>query len=83
MNRFFYFILLFISINVFSQKEELKWEVFHPIDSIWITVERPMSVQEVLFQRGDLPDPFVGENELLYTWIENYDWEYRSTFNVT
>lgn len=83
MNRFFYFIFLFISINVFSQKEELKWEVFHPIDSIWITVERPMSVQEVLFQRGDLPDPFVGENELLYTWIENYDWEYRSTFNVT
>ena len=83
MNRFFCFIFLFISINVFSQKEELKWEVFHPIDSIWITVERPMSVQEVLFQRGDLPDPFVGENELLYTWVENYYWEYRSTFNVT
>ena len=83
MKHYFFYVFLFLSLNVFSQKEELKWELFHTVDSIWISVERPMSVQEVLFQRGDLPDPFVGENELLYTWVENYYWEYRSTFNVT
>ena len=63
-----------------SQTKELKWELFHPIDSVWIPVDHPMSVQEVLMNRGDLPDPFVGKNELFFSWVENYDWEYRSSF---
>ena len=61
---------------------ELKWEVFHPVKKEWMPLSSMMSVQRLLFENGELPDPFVGKNELLYTWVEDYDWEYKSTFSI-
>ena len=32
---------------------------------------------------GELPDPFFGDNEELYQWIEEHEWKFRSTFYLS
>ena len=41
------------------------------------------SVQEALIAAKYLPDPFVGSNEAKFQWIENYDWTFEATFDLT
>ena len=36
-----------------------------------------------MYQQGILPDPFYGENEKLYQWIEDHQWHLRSRFFLT
>ena len=73
--------LCFIAINVRSQKSlVLTWEIQHPITQQWFPLGERGSVQEALYQQGILPDPFYGENEKLYQWIEEYQWHVRSRF---
>ena len=82
MKRLLLLVFITVSIVLKAQKMELKWEVFHPVKKEWMSLSSMMSVQRLLFENGELPDPFVGKNELLYTWIENHDWEYKSTFSI-
>ncbi len=70
-------ILLFFIVNVVSQST-LNWKLFHPIKKEWIEAGTYRSVQEILIQSDELPDPFVGENESKFSWIENYEWEFKS-----
>jgi beta-mannosidase len=42
----------------------------------------PGCVHTDLLRAGKIPDPFVGTNEKGLQWIENTDWEYRSTFTA-
>jgi beta-mannosidase len=67
----------------FSQKNELEWNFFHPIKKTWLQAGKCGSVQEKLIESKELPDPFYGENEKLFNWIEKYDWEFKSSFNLT
>lgn len=41
------------------------------------------SVQSLLMDRGDLPDPFVGTNEANYQWIEEEKWVFQTSFELT
>ncbi len=75
-------ILLFCFGIVFGQTT-LNWKVFHPIKKMWMDAGTNLSVQEVLINSGDLPDPFVGENESKFDWIENYSWEFKSDVYFT
>ncbi len=38
------------------------------------------SVQEYLWHTNELPDPFYGENEERYQWIEGHQWNFRTQF---
>ena len=77
----FLLFLCFIAINVRSQKSlVLTWEIQHPITQQWFPLGERGSVQEALYQQGILPDPFYGENEKLYQWIEEHQWHVRSRF---
>lgn len=38
------------------------------------------SVQEFLWRINELPDPFYGENEECYQWIEAEQWNFRTQF---
>ncbi len=69
-------------INVIAQSTELTWEVFHPLKNIWMDFGTKGSVQEAFFRAGELPDPFVENNEELYQWMENYSWRLRTRLEV-
>lgn len=75
---FFYFIVL----NVCAQ-QELNWKLFLPGKKVWIDVGTHGSVQEHLIHQKILPDPFYGKNELLFNWIENHQWVYKSEFTIS
>ena len=68
-------------MNINAQDKILSWDVFHPIKKEWIKIDGYKSIQAVLIDLGELPNPFYGENEKLFNWIEDYHWEYRSVFN--
>ena len=76
------YIFLCFSLIGYSQ-QILEWEVFHPIKKTWMKLGQSGSVQEMLIASGELPDPFYGENEKKFSWIENYLWQFRSTVTVT
>jgi len=48
----------------------------------WLPATVPGCVHTDLFAAGKIADPFVGLNEKDQAWIENEDWEYRTTFRV-
>jgi beta-mannosidase len=80
----FLLFICFIAINVRSQNSlVLSWEIQHPISQEWFPLGERGSVQEALYQQGILPDPFYGENEKLYQWIEEHQWHLRSRFFLT
>jgi len=48
----------------------------------WRAAQVPGCVHTDLRRHGLIPDPFYGTNELDLQWIEEHDWEYRTTFAV-
>ncbi len=76
------YIFLCFSFIGYTQ-QLLEWEVFHPIKKTWMKIGQSGSIQEMLIASGELPDPFYGENEKKFTWIENYLWQYRSLVTFT
>jgi beta-mannosidase len=75
-------IFLIFMMNSFSFNSQviLNWEIKHARTKEWIPLGEKGSVQEALIQSGELPDPFYGKNEELFTWIEDYCWEFKSEF---
>lgn len=75
------FFLLFSLLSYAQQ--ELTWEFYHPIKKEWLAFGKAGSIQEKLMELGELPDPFFGDNEKLYQWIEEHEWKFRSTFYLS
>ena len=75
------FFLLFSVVSYAQQ--ELTWEFYHPIKKEWFAFGKAGSIQEKLMETGELPDPFFGDNEKLFQWIEEYEWKFRSTFYLS
>ena len=73
---------LLVSIGSFAQ-QELSWEFYHPIKKEWFSFGKAGSIQEKLLELGELPDPFFGDNEKVYQWIEEHQWKFRSTFYLS
>lgn len=71
-----------IQLNVLANDIELQWEVQHPKSMEWISLGKKGSVQEMLINSGELPDPFIGLNEDKFAWIEEYQWHFKSLFFV-
>lgn len=59
------------------------WEFSQAGSGEWLTATVPGTVHQDLMDHGKLPDPFYGMNEQKVQWVENEDWAYRTTFNVT
>ena len=77
--RILWMIMIGLSFIANAQKE-LTWSVFHPVKLQWMELGTKGSVQEMLIDAGELPDPFVGKNEERFGWIEDYQWEFKSVF---
>jgi beta-mannosidase len=81
--RWLFVLFLLQTALVFGQQNALEWKFLHPVSKKWITFGTKGSVQESLIATGELPDPFIGLNEEKFGWIENYDWEFQSEFQLT
>jgi beta-mannosidase len=62
---------------------QAKWR-FRKLGSraAWLSATVPGCVHLDLWKAGRIPDPYHGTNELALRWIEECDWEYRTTFRV-
>jgi beta-mannosidase len=72
-----------IGMHVLSQQITLEWGIVHPINQTKIAAGTHGSVQEKLMAIGELPDPFYGENEKEFGWVEKHEWEFQSSFSVS
>ncbi len=59
------------------------WEFSQAGTELWRTAEVPGTVHQDLIHHKLLPSPFYGMNEQKIQWVENEDWEYRTSFTVT
>ena len=73
---------LFVSLVALQSyaQQSLEWEMYHPVQQTWLPFGQSGTVQEFLWHNGELPDPFYGENETKYQWIEAHTWMFRSKF---
>lgn len=46
----------------------------------WYKATMPKQVQDILFEKGIIPDPHVGKNPTKCTWIFEKDWIYATRF---
>ena len=81
--KFILIVFILMILPVVSAQSILTWELFHPIKKVWINAGSHQSVQEILMNQGELPNPFVGENENKFSWIENQTWQFKATYFCT
>ena len=60
-----------------------RWQFRDTTAKSWLPATVPGCVHTDLRRAKQIPDPFYGTNELGLQWIEERDWEYRVTFNVS
>lgn len=49
----------------------------------WLSAKVPGTVHQDLIHHQLLPDPFYGVNEEKIQWVENEDWQYKTSFTVS
>lgn len=59
------------------------WEFAQSGTDKWMPATVPGTVHQDLLNQQLLPNPFWGMNEEKIQWVENEDWEYKTTFTVT
>ena len=75
--------ILCAMVGLVQGQTVLNWKYKNPKSNEWKSFGESGSIQEKLFQTGELPDPFYGKNEELYQWIEEFEWELTSQFYLT
>ena len=78
----FYFILFNCLQTPLYSQIDLNWKFKNPITNSYVDAGKSGSVQQALIENGELPDPFYGLNEEKFTWIEDHQWVFESTFNI-
>ena len=59
------------------------WEFSQAGKGEWLPATVPGTVHQDLMDNGKLENPFFGLNEDKVQWVENEDWVYRTSFQVT
>jgi len=58
------------------------WQFKQADSAQWRTADVPGVVHTDLMSHGLIPNPWVGLNEKKVQWIEDKDWQYRTTFEL-
>ena len=74
-----FYVILVVCLSSNAQMV-LNWEVFHPLKKAWLPFGESGTVQEFLIKSKELPDPFYGENEALFQWVEEEQWHFKTQF---
>ena len=76
-----------LSAKEYKKSESLSldkgWEFAQVGRNEWLPATVPGTVHQDLISHNKLPNPFYGMNEQKVQWVENEDWVYKTTFNVT
>ena len=88
---FLLYVLIFSMLIQFgcSMKKETRnfeligdWKFRSSRNNEWLSATVPGCVHTDLLENKIIPDPFYRENELAVQWIEEYDWEYKTSFSI-
>ena len=86
MKKLFLFVLLFFSFGLSAQTISsdlnINWQFRQVGTQTWYPATVPGTVHTDLLANGLIDDPFKDNNEKKLQWIENENWEYRTTFDV-
>ena len=90
MKKLFLFVLFVFSntfFTLYAIESDLivlnkNWQFSEAQTEKWLSATVPGTVHGDLIQHQLLPDPFFGLNEEKIQWVENKDWEYKTTFTV-
>lgn len=85
------FSLILISLfNVKAENQQYQsvplcggWQFCESGSNKWLPAEVPGTAHSDLLRHKLLPDPFFGTNEKLIQWVENRDWQYKTTFIIS
>ncbi|MCB0402846.1 MAG: glycoside hydrolase family 2 protein [Flavobacteriales bacterium] len=92
MKYFFGILTLTILLGCSTEKEpnniaaislDGDWEFYYPKNEQWYPATVPGVIHTDLLKNGLIQDPFKDNNELDLQWIEQQDWSYRKTFQVS
>lgn len=83
-------VLCFCCTSAFAQQESNAktislnegWVFSEARTNKWLPATVPGTVHQDLLQHKLLPDPFYGTNEKKIQWVEDKNWEYKTTFTV-
>ena len=82
---------IFTAISCSSKDDQIfydrpiveNWQFRKAGDKQWLPAQIPGGVISDLFKNKKIADPFYRMNEKHIQWIENEDWEYQTTFDVS
>ena len=78
---------MMLSAKEYKKSESLNldkgWEFAQVGRNEWLPATVPGTVHQDLISHNKLPNPFYGMNEQKVQRVENEDWVYKTTFNVT
>lgn len=76
---------LFASSKEATKKIELNqnWVFSQAEKDDWKSAKVPGTIHQDLIDHDLLPNPFFGLNEQKIQWVENFDWEYATTFTLS
>lgn len=88
MKKSILFTFLFIQIFTNAQTSERNlsseiWKFKNAKENNWLTASVPGTVHLDLMNNKIIPDPYKDENEKKVQWIENEDWDYQTSFNIS
>ncbi|WP_288244363.1 glycoside hydrolase family 2 protein [uncultured Chryseobacterium sp.] len=88
MKKSILFTFLFIQIFTNAQTSERnlsseKWKFKNSKENNWLTASVPGTVHLDLINNKIIPDPYKDENEKKVQWIENENWDYQTSFNIS
>lgn len=66
-----------------SERFESNWQFKSSIDTLWLEAKVPGNAHLDLLANRLIDDPYKGLNEINLMDLENNDWEYKTTWNVT
>ncbi len=89
--RFIYFkylLIVFLPSVIFAQTFQKNlniehWQFHKTSEMQWYSATVPGTVHTDLYNNKIIPDPFFADNEKKLQWIENEDWEYQTTFDIS
>lgn len=87
MKRLCWVLLFCVSSSLLLAQQRVflhqGWEFARLGDTLWREAVVPGTVHQDLLSHQLIPDPFYGTNENEVQWVEDEDWVYRLSFDLT
>ncbi|MEG1378389.1 MAG: glycoside hydrolase family 2 protein [Bacteroidales bacterium] len=71
------------TVRPIALSDTATWYFKEATQTEWLPAVVPGTVHDDLLRLNLIPDPFFGTNEDSVQWVEDKDWEYKTTFTIT